>query len=94
MPTIVIVIQGCQDCAVVGDETDEDPDSVANYVGSSFVVQKYDAKDIVIAIPASHYMEFDSDTGKYVARFYTEESSGSVLGANAMVSGRRNDACI
>jgi len=84
MPTIVIVMQGCQGCAVVGDETDEDPDKVPNYVGGAFA-EKYDAKDIVIAIPASHYMEFDSDTGKYVARFYTEESSGSVLGANAMM---------
>lgn len=39
----------------------------------------------MLAIPAAHYMEFDPDNGKYVPRFYTEESSGSVLGANAMM---------
>merc|ERR1711957_217958 len=41
--------------------------------------------DVVITIPGSHYMEFDPDTDKYVPRFYTEEASGSVLGANAMM---------
>ena len=44
-----------------------------------------DPKDVVLAIPASHYLEYDGDTGKYVPRFYTEEGSGSVLGANAMM---------
>ncbi|KAL7544037.1 hypothetical protein ACHAXR_013504 [Thalassiosira sp. AJA248-18] len=83
MPTIVMVISGFEG-ELVGDEAVGDPNDVAGYVGD---VTELSAKpkDVVIAIPAAHYMEFDPDNGKYVARFYTEESSGSVLGANAMM---------
>jgi hypothetical protein len=42
-------------------------------------------KDVIIAFPPTHYMEFDPDDGKWTARFYVTESSGSVLGANAMM---------
>ncbi|KAL7505639.1 hypothetical protein ACHAXN_008181, partial [Cyclotella atomus] len=82
LPTIIIVMQGHS--GGVGDEVDADPNTVPGYVGNSFDGE-FDPKDVVLAIPASHYMEFDPDTGKYVARFYTDESSGSVLGANAMM---------
>lgn len=41
--------------------------------------------DILIAMPPSHYMEFDADEGVYIARFYLEEGSGGVFGANAMM---------
>jgi hypothetical protein len=82
LPTIIIVMQGHS--GGVGDEVDADPNTVPGYVGNSFDGE-FDPKDVVLAIPGSHYMEFDPDTGKYVARFYTDESSGSVLGANAMM---------
>ena len=81
LPTIIIVIQ--VDDGNVGDEPDGDPNDIANYAGNTELSSN--PKDIVIAIPAMHYMEFDSDSNKYVPRFYTEESSGSVLGANAMM---------
>ena len=41
--------------------------------------------DVLLAIPPSHYMEFDDKQNKYIARFYADESGGSVLGANAMM---------
>ena len=41
--------------------------------------------DVILALPPSHYMEFDEKSRKYVARFYTDEGGGSVLGANAMM---------
>lgn len=41
--------------------------------------------DVLLAIPPSHYMEYDDKQKKYVARFYTDEGGGSVLGANAMM---------
>jgi hypothetical protein len=81
LPTIIIVMQGHG--GGVGDETDQDPNSVPGYVGEVF--GEFEPRDVVLAIPGSHYMEFDPDTGKYVARFYTDENSGSVLGANAMM---------
>lgn len=82
LPTIIIVMQG--HAGGIGDEVDADPNTVPGYVGDSFDGE-FEPKDVVLAIPGSHYMEFDPDTGKYVARFYTDESSGSVLGANAMM---------
>ena len=82
LPTIILVMGGFD-----GDspnEPDGNPNDVANYVGDVNDLSS-NPKDVVIAIPAAHYMEFDPDTGKYVPRFYTEEASGSVLGANAMM---------
>lgn len=81
LPTIIIVMEG--HAGGVGDETDADPNEVPGYAGDIF--DDFNPRDVVLAIPGSHYMEFDPDTGKYVARFYTEEGSGSVLGANAMM---------
>ena len=83
LPTIIMVIGG-MDGGTVGDEPDGDPNDIANYVGDITELSS-NTKDVVIAIPGQHYMEFDSDSGKYVPRFYTEEGSGSVLGANAMM---------
>ena len=41
--------------------------------------------DVVLAIPPEHYYEYDPDVQGYVARFYADESSGVVLGANSMM---------
>ncbi|GAX14124.1 hypothetical protein FisN_8Hh040 [Fistulifera solaris] len=41
--------------------------------------------DVLLAIPPSHYFEYDADDKKYYARFYADEKRGSVLGANAMM---------
>ena len=81
LPTIILVLEGID--KNVGDEAMGDPNDIAGYAGDSGLGT--DPKDIVLAIPASHYLEYDGDTGKYVPRFYTEEGSGSVLGANAMM---------
>mmetsp|Transcript_457 Transcript_457/g.900 ORF Transcript_457/g.900 Transcript_457/m.900 type:complete len:648 (-) Transcript_457:171-2114(-) len=83
MPTIVLVMSG-MDGDAVGDEPTGNPNDVAGYAGDVTELSA-NPRDVVIAIPASHYMEYDPDTSKYVARFYTEESSGSVIGANAMM---------
>jgi hypothetical protein len=40
---------------------------------------------MLVAIPPSHYMEYQHDTRTYVAGFYFDEPEGSVLGANAMM---------
>ena len=41
--------------------------------------------DVLLAVPPEHYYEYDPDVQGYVARFYVDESSGGVLGANAMM---------
>ncbi len=81
-PTILLVLSGYEG-QVVGDEPTGNPDNIAGYAGDTDLSNN--PRDVVVAIPASHYFEFDYDTGKYVARVYTDEGSGSVLGANAMM---------
>jgi len=82
LPTILMVMSGYSD-EVVGDEPTGNPDDIAGYAGHTDLSSN--PRDIVLAIPASHYLEYDPDIGKYVPRFYTDEGSGSVLGANAMM---------
>jgi hypothetical protein len=82
LPTILMVMSGYSD-EVVGDEPTGDPDDIAGYAGNTDLSSN--PRDVVLAIPASHYLEYDPDIGKYVPRFYTDEGSGSVLGANAMM---------
>jgi len=82
LPTIIIVIQG-YDGADVGDEPIGDPNDIPGWAGEA--LSPSSPKDVVLSIPASHYMEYDEEKEAYVARFYTDEGSGSVLGANAMM---------
>jgi len=41
--------------------------------------------DVILAIPPSHYMEYNPDKATYTSRFYPTERGGSVLGANAIM---------
>ena len=83
LPTIVLVMSGFEG-DTVGDEPSGDPNNILGYVGDNTDLSS-NPLDVVVTIPATHYYEFESDTNKYVPRFYTEEASGSVLGANAMM---------
>ena len=83
LPTIILVMSGF-DSDPIGDESTGDPNKIAGYVGDNIQLSA-NPRDVVVAIPATHYMEFEPDDNAYTPRFYTEESSGSVLGANAMM---------
>jgi len=41
--------------------------------------------DVILAIPPQHYYEYDDDVNGYVSRFYVDEGSGGVIGANSMM---------
>jgi len=41
--------------------------------------------DVLLAIPPSHYMEYQPESRAYIAGFYFDEPQGSVLGANSMM---------
>jgi Eukaryotic aspartyl protease len=41
--------------------------------------------DVILAMPPEHYYEYDPESQGYTAYFYVDESSGGVLGANAMI---------
>ena len=82
LPTIIIQLQGASKeyyDRIYGD--DIEPQHMVGLAGELEPDSPY---DVILAVPASHYMEYDSDTDLYTPRVYLDERSGSVLGANAM----------
>ena len=41
--------------------------------------------DVLLALPATHYMEYDAKADTWTNRFYANEPSGGVIGGNAMM---------
>lgn len=60
-------------------------DDAFHTVGMAGALDPKNPSDIILAVPPSHYMEYDDSTDKYTSRFYPTEGRGSVLGANAMM---------
>ena len=63
------------------DPSLNDPDSIVGYVGH---LDPSSPNDLLIAIPATNYMEFSPRTKQYASRVYFTETSGGVLGSNTM----------
>jgi Xylanase inhibitor N-terminal len=78
LPTILIQ---CQAYSVDTDPSIEDYDSIPGYAGS---LDPTAPKDLLIAIPATSYMDFSPITKRYMSRLYFTESVGGVLGSNTM----------
>ena len=78
LPTILFQIQGDEE---MNKKISDNPNTVEGLAGDLDTDHPY---DIILALPPSHYMELD-ERGKYTARFYDTEGSGSVLGANAIM---------
>mmetsp|Transcript_13741 Transcript_13741/g.20058 ORF Transcript_13741/g.20058 Transcript_13741/m.20058 type:complete len:493 (+) Transcript_13741:177-1655(+) len=74
LPTVLVQLRGADDA------TYDDPETT----GLAGGVDSDSPNDIIIAIPASHYMEYDSDDDKYSTGLFIDEHGGSVLGANTM----------
>jgi hypothetical protein len=72
-PTIILQLVG------------DDALNVAGTYGLAGALDREHPHDILVAIPPEHYYEYDEDENGYVARFYTDEGSGTVLGANTMM---------
>jgi hypothetical protein len=58
-----------------------DPDGIVGFVGK---LDPSSPTDLLIAIPATNYMEFSPRTKQYSSRVYFTETSGGVLGSNTM----------
>lgn len=80
MPTILFQLQGLTDLNEKMAKESSEP--LVGLVGQLDAEHPY---DVLLAMPPSHYMEYDNDLKKYVPRFYTDEGRGSVLGANVMM---------
>jgi hypothetical protein len=63
------------------DPSLNDPDSIVGFVGK---LDPSSPTDLLIAIPATNYMEFSPRTKQYSSRVYFTETSGGVLGSNTM----------
>jgi len=59
-----------------------DPNTTVGLAGQ---VDSENPRDIILAMPATHYMEYSQKYEKYKCRIYLSESSGGVLGANSMM---------
>jgi len=79
LPTIIFQMAGDVNA---NKALSDNPNSIPGLVGDLDMSSPY---DILVAMPASHYMEYDPDKQKYIPRFYTDEYGGSVLGANFMM---------
>ncbi len=59
------------------------PEEVVGYAGKH--LSRDSPRDVLLAVPPHHYMEYNPKTKKYTSRIYFTEQSGGVLGANSMI---------
>jgi hypothetical protein len=78
LPTILVQ---CHAYAKRNDVYVGDYDDVPGYAGR---LDSKNPNDLLIAIPATSYMDYSPATNQYTSRVYFTESAGGVLGANAM----------
>jgi len=78
LPTILIQLQS-DAIANIGIKK---PYEVPGLAGAMDTDHPY---DVILAIPPTHYMEYQSEKDQWTSRFYPTERGGSVLGANAMM---------
>jgi len=79
LPTILFQVQPDTGS---NDEYDKDPDSVTGLAGS---LDPEHPTDIIMTMPASHYMEWDSKRNYHVSRLYLTEGYRGVMGANSLM---------
>jgi len=77
LPTVLFQVEAHQ--SSIDEELD--PETTP---GLSGLVDAHNPHDILIAMPASHYMEWSEKSDMYTPRIYMSERSGGVLGANTM----------
>lgn len=79
LPTILIQLSGDSQ---MNQQLYPDHDDAPGLAGEMDPANPY---DVILAIPATHYMEYNAQRGTYKSRFSVKESGGSLLGANAIM---------
>eukprot|EP00980_Cylindrotheca_fusiformis_P003712 scaffold822_cov130-Cylindrotheca_fusiformis.AAC.7 len=78
-PTVVFQLESTQE-----DNPRIDPESTPGLTGPT--VDPENPYDVLVAVPPSHYMEYDPSTNKYTPRIYfTDPKLFHILGANTMM---------
>jgi hypothetical protein len=75
LPTILFQLEA-------HDKDDGDPSRTPGLVGS---LDKDRPTDVLVAMPPTHYMEYNPNNQLYMSRVYFTEKRGGVLGANFMM---------
>jgi hypothetical protein len=78
LPTILVQ---CHAYTHKADPSIEDYGSIPGFAGQ---LDPRNPNDLLIAIPATSYMDYSAVTKMYTSRVYFTESAGGVLGSNAM----------
>lgn len=81
LPTVLFQFEASGDGANenIGDGTKE------TVVGLTGAIDESSPTDVIVAMPASHYMFYDEDENTYQSGLYIDKRSGSTLGANLMM---------
>lgn len=67
-----------------GEQPDPSLGQMETLVGFAGSLDPSAPDDVLIAIPATNYMEYSPSTNLFTSRLYFTETRGGVLGANAM----------
>lgn len=80
LPTVLVQLTAYEDSpdpSTGGHNFDSVPGLAAD-------LDRTSPQDVLLAIPAMHYMEYSPSKGTYTPRIYFTESQGGVIGSNAM----------
>lgn len=82
LPTIVFQLYGSP---FTGEEDFDlkNPDHVVGLAGSTLDADN--PTDVLVAMPATHYLEYDEEKNVYTPRIFFSEQGETVLGANFMI---------
>jgi len=82
LPTILFQLAGDEKKNDKVKKSHQNPDLLVGLAGS---LDPDHPLDVIVAMPPSHYMEYDKERERYVPRFYMDEMWTPVIGANAMM---------
>eukprot|EP00554_Chaetoceros_debilis_P012116 CAMPEP_0194121030 /NCGR_PEP_ID=MMETSP0150-20130528/45431_1 /TAXON_ID=122233 /ORGANISM="Chaetoceros debilis, Strain MM31A-1" /LENGTH=1086 /DNA_ID=CAMNT_0038813319 /DNA_START=182 /DNA_END=3441 /DNA_ORIENTATION=+ len=79
LPTIMIQLMpySIEENADIGS-----PDDIIGLTGTK--LDENSPHDVLLAVPATHYMEYSPSKDVYTSRFYFTETRGGVIGANSL----------
>jgi hypothetical protein len=83
LPTVIVQIRGVDPSYYAKVYPNElvEPQHMVGLAGEMQTDSPY---DVYLAIPASHYLEYDAEKNAHTPRIYLDERNKSVLGANAI----------
>jgi hypothetical protein len=77
LPTLIIQLQSSGT-----ENSGKDPFATPGLAGN---LDSKNPNDVLLAVPPSHYMEYEEKSGKYTARIYMKAEGHSTLGANVIM---------